>query len=227
MPSFNIVKEWEKPRSFRAESVIGSFTLSDVKLRKEFVGSIPIEAEKWQVGVIVGRSGTGKTTIAKQLFPKAYIKGFEYKHATVLDDFPEELTVNEITRALSSVGFASPPDWLKAYEQLSQGEKMRVDVARALTLKQNMIVFDEFTSVVDREIAQVASYAIQKAIRRSNKCFIAVTCHYDVLDWLQPDWVFCTDTMTFDKKKERDRPLCSRFTLAHDVSGDTLETITI
>jgi ABC-type ATPase with predicted acetyltransferase domain len=201
VPSFNIVKAWHRPESFRAQSVIGSFTLHDVKMEKQFVGSIPIEGEKWQIGVIVGRSGTGKTSIAKQLFPKEYIRGFEYSSDTVLDDFPENVPVNEITKALCNVGFASPPDWLKAYEHLSQGEKMRVDIARALCLKQKLIVFDEFTSVVDREIAKVSAYAIAKAVRRTSKQFIAVTCHYDVLDWLGPDWVFCTDDMSFSKKK--------------------------
>jgi len=47
----------------------------------------------------------------------------------VLDDFPEGLETGEITKALCSVGFASPPDWLKSYDCLSQGEKMRVDIA--------------------------------------------------------------------------------------------------
>jgi len=69
----------------------------------------------------------------------------------------------------------------------------RVDIARALCLDTHLIVFDEFTSVVDREIAKVSAFAISKAVRRSKKKFIAVTCHYDVMDWLEPDWVFCTD----------------------------------
>jgi len=54
---------------------------------------------------------------------------------------------------------------------------MRVDIARALCLEQKILVFDEFTSVVDREIAKVSAYAISKAVRRSNKKFKAVTCH--------------------------------------------------
>ena len=107
---------------------------------------------------------------------------------------------------LCSVGFASPPDWLKAYDCLSQGEKMGVDIARALCLEKPLVVFNEFTSVVDREIAKVSAFAISKAVRRSPKKFIAVTCHYDVVDWLDPDWVFCTDTMEFSRKKEADRP---------------------
>jgi len=190
--------------------VVGSFTLSDVKLEKHFNGSLPIEDVDWQVGVIVGRSGSGKTSIAKQLFPDAYSRGFDYSHKCMLDDFPEELETGEITKALCSVGFASPPDWLKSYDCLSQGEKMRVDIARAHCLTQELIVFDEFTSVVDREIAKVSALAISKAVRRSIKKFIAVTCHYDVLDWLDPDWVFCTDSMEFSRKKELGRPLNSK-----------------
>ncbi len=59
--------------------MVGSFTLCDVKLEKHFRGSLPIEGIDWQVGAIIGRSGSGKTSIAKQLFPDAYIRGFEYK----------------------------------------------------------------------------------------------------------------------------------------------------
>ena len=159
----------------------------------------------------MGAAEAARRGIAKQLFPEAYIRAFEYSHKCVLDDFPEELETGEITKALCSVGFASPPDWLKSYDCLSQGEKMRVDIARALCLNQNLLVFDEFTSVVDREIAKVSAYAISKAVRRSKKKFIAVTCHYDVVDWLEPDWVFCTDTMEFSRKKELGRPLNSKF----------------
>jgi ABC-type ATPase with predicted acetyltransferase domain len=227
VPSFDIVKTWNRPESFRAQSVIGSFTLNDVKMEKHFAGSIPIEGEKWQIGVIVGRSGTGKTSIAKKLFQKEYIRGFEYNSETVLDDFPENVSVSEITSALCNVGFASPPDWLKAYKHLSQGEKMRVDIARALCLKQQLIVFDEFTSVVDREIAKVSAFAIAKAVRRTGKRFIAVTCHYDVLDWLEPDWVFCTDDMSFSKKKDGDQKLKFQSTSALTIYGGSLGTITI
>src|SRR3990170_4126056 len=228
MPRFEFVKSWNQPQSFRAQSVVGSYTLSDVKLEKRFIGELPLESEDWQVGVIVGRSGTGKTSIAKQLFPDAYVKGFEYTHSCVLDDFSEELETAEITRTLCSVGFASPPDWLKSYDCLSQGEKMRVDVARALCSGKDLIVFDEFTSVVDREVAKIAAFAIGKAVRRQKgKRFIAVTCHYDVVDWLEPDWVFCTDTMVFDRKKESGRPLNSGFIGAATPLGRFFGSITI
>lgn len=200
MPSFDILKEWHFPETFRSQAVESLFTLSEKKATKRFTGQICIEEKPWQIGVIVGRSGTGKTTIAKTIFPDNYIGKLEYTHETILDDFDGNLSIQEVTQALCDVGFASPPDWLKRYDQLSQGEKMRVDIARVLTMRMDLVVFDEFISVIDREIAKIASYAIQKAIRRTKKKFIAVTCHYDVLDWLEPDWAYTTDTMELLKK---------------------------
>jgi hypothetical protein len=227
MPAFDVVKKWSKPLSFRSQAVSGTFTLTENEMSKRFTGTIPLEEGDWQIGVIVGRSGTGKTSIAKELFPAAYIKGFEYTHETILDDFPEDLSTADITKALSSVGFASPPDWLKPYANLSQGEKMRVDIARALCLSQNLIVFDEFTSVIDREIAKISALAISHGIRKTRKKFIAVTCHYDVLDWLEPDWAFFTDDMNFDKKKDATHNYQSQSILARKTSGPSLGTITI
>ena len=90
---------------------------------------------------------------------------------------------------LASVGFGSPPAWLRPYWALSNGEKFRCDLARALLGSEGLVVFDEFTSVVDRRVAQVGSYAVSKAVRTRNMRLVAVSCHYDIADWLEPDWV--------------------------------------
>lgn len=226
MPSFDIVRKWDPPESYRAQAVKSQFTLHDVKLEKRFKGTLNI-GKNWQIGVIVGRSGTGKTTIAKELFTNEYIRNLQYTAPTILDDFDSSISIRDITKLLCSVGFASPPDWLKKYEHLSQGEKMRVDIARALSLKQNLIVFDEFTSVVDRNIAQIASFAISKAIRKTNKKFIAVTCHYDVIDWLEPDWVFSTDKMVLLKKNGGALKSALKSLDANSLVGRSLGTIII
>ena len=126
---------------------------------------------EWSVGLIVGNSGTGKTTIAKELFPNAYITNFEYTHETILDDMPSNRSVEEITKAFNAVGFSSPPSWLKPSQVLSNGETMRCDLARAILTDDELFVFDEFTSVVDRQVAKVASIAIHKAIKRTEKKF--------------------------------------------------------
>jgi len=197
MPSFDIVKNHIAEKSFRIASVMGQFDLQSEKIVEHFQGELPIENKDWSVGVIYGASGTGKTTIAKQIFNENYIRSFDYKADNVLDDMPEDLKTEQITSAFNSVGFATVWSWLKPYEVLSTGEKMRVDLARAILEQRELIVFDEYTSVVGREVAKIASFAIQKAIRKLNKKFIAVSCHKDIVEWLEPDWTFCTDTMSF------------------------------
>lgn len=209
MPTFNIVRKATPAKSFRVASVMGTFDLETTAVVEHFVGSIDMP-DKWQIGLIVGNSGTGKTTIARELFPDAYVTKYDYTHESFLDDMPAGASMTDITKTLNSVGLSSVPSWLKRYDVLSNGEKMRVDLARAILEERQLIVFDEFTSVVDRNIAKVGSYATQKAIRKTDKQFIAVTCHFDVEDWLLPDWVFDTNTMTFRtcEGQKKNRPKC-------------------
>lgn len=210
MPNFDIIRKSSPAKSFRVASIMGTYDLENNAIEERFVGNIDLPNE-WQVGLIVGNSGTGKTTIAKELFPDAYITNYQYNHDSLLDDMPKDVSVSDISKTLTSVGFASIPSWLKPYNVLSNGEKMRVDLARAILENKDLIVFDEFTSVVDRNIAQIGSFAMQKAIRRTNKKFIAVTCHFDVEDWLLPDWVFDTNSMTFRicEGQKKNRPKCN------------------
>lgn len=228
MPSFDIVKTVNPKETFRVASVIGKFDLQSKRIEERFTGDIDI-ADDWQIGLIVGKSGTGKTTIAKQLFPDAYVTAFDYNAEAIVDDMPTAKSVEEITRTFNSVGFSSPPSWLKPYSVLSNGEKMRADLASAILDEKNFFVFDEFTSVVDRNVAQIGSFAMQKAIRKTDKKFIAVTCHFDVEDWLLPDWVFNTDTMSFTKDvKKKDQKSSSRYSRQQiSQSGKCLLSTTI
>lgn len=198
MPSFNIVRKAQPDKTFRVQSVLDGFTMDLDHVQEHFEGNIDIEGLDWHVGLIVGGSGTGKSTIANEVFPDAIWGVGEYTHKSVIDDMPKDVPLKEIQQMFTSVGFASPPSWLKPYSVLSNGEKMRCDLARAmLEAGDKLVVFDEFTSVVNREVAKTASFAIQKAVRRRGGHFIAVSCHEDVTEWLMPDWIYNTDEKRF------------------------------
>jgi ABC-type ATPase involved in cell division/GNAT superfamily N-acetyltransferase len=202
LPNFDIIKSSEISRSYRSMATIGQYDLDIEKTVERFIGNINF-GDDWSIGVIHGNSGTGKSTIAKHLFSSDYIVDFQHSSLCVLDDFDKEIDIKTLHKTLNSVGFSSPPSWLKPYSVLSTGEKMRVDIAMAILSKNDLIVFDEFTSVVDRTVAKIGSAAISKAIKKSNKKFIAVTCHSDILEWIEPDWTFDTNTMTFENTRGR------------------------
>lgn len=201
MQNFDFIRKSEISNSFRVKSTIDRFTMDDAKFENHFKGSFDLDFD-WNIGCIVGASGTGKTTVSKEMFKDNYITEFEYKEMSVLDDMPQNVDLNTIHQTFTSVGFASPPDWVKPYYVLSNGQKMRVDLARSILEDREIVAFDEFTSVVNREVAKTGSLAVQKAVRRNKKKFVAITVHRDILDWLEPDWIFDTDTFTFHSKKD-------------------------
>jgi GNAT superfamily N-acetyltransferase len=68
------------------------------------------------------------------------------------------------------------------------------------------VVFDEFTSTVDRTVAKIGSQAVAKTVRARNQQFVAITCHEDVVTWLNPDWVYCPATKVFFWRCLQPRP---------------------
>lgn len=148
--------------------------------------SIPKFPTEFQIGLIVGSSGSGKSSLLK-LFGN--IETHEWKKdlavASHFSDF------DEASSKFGAVGLNSIPTWLKPYQVLSTGEKFRADMARSL---HDNAVIDEFTSVVNRECAISCSSSISKYIRNHNlKNVVFASCHDDIIEYLQPDWVYDTD----------------------------------
>jgi len=192
----HVRNEHEYNSTFRAEKVRSQF---DIPEQDTLTHDLRLDwnlPDEWNIGLIVGPSGSGKSTLAHEAFPNApYYDG---QNATldwpgdepVVDGFSENQTTSEVTEALSRVGFSSPPHWLQPYHTLSTGQKFRADMARLLLdTDADLRVIDEFTSTVDRTVAKSVSNAVQSFVREEDKRVVLVTCHYDVADWLEPDWV--------------------------------------
>lgn len=197
MPSFDIVKTSNIKNTFRVNSVLTSFDLKPENVGEHIKGNIPIENKDWNIMVIYGESGTGKSTIAKQIFGDLYFEKFDYSAASLIDDMPKSKNVDEIIKVFCSCGLGTAHSWLKPYSVLSTGEKYRADLARCILEDREMIIFDEFTSVVDRSTAITGAVAISKSIRKMNKKFVAITCHDDILPYMSPDAIYNTNIHQF------------------------------
>jgi ABC-type lipoprotein export system ATPase subunit/GNAT superfamily N-acetyltransferase len=181
------------------------YTPGEVQITR-FEHDLPIETKPWQIGLIVGPSGGGKSVLARRIWGDLVVERMSWDERAIVENFPREASISEITSTLTAVGFGTVPAWLRSYSSLSNGERFRADMARAMIEATDSIVIDEFTSVVDRQVAKIASHSVQKTIRRGDRQFVAVTCHYDVEDWLQPDWSYDVSTREFSWRLVQPHP---------------------
>lgn len=192
--------------SYRAERVKSLFNV-ETGANFTLEAELDVESAPWQIGVIVGPSGSGKTSLGRALWgPQALWAPAWPADAPVIEAITPAGSFDDVTAALSSVGLGSVPTWLRPFPVLSNGEQFRANLARLIAEAPAQVVLDEFSSVVDRQIAQIGAGAFAKAWRRTQGRAVLLSCHYDVLDWLQPDWVFDTATGQFLRGWVRRRP---------------------
>lgn len=207
MPTIDCIVDVELTKSFRGEQLSALFDVpAQDKCHLKWKGELPIEDFEWNVGLICGPSGSGKSVIGNHLWPEQLVSELVWDGAAVIDDFPAELSTETISAICQAVGFNTIPAWLRPFRVLSNGERFRVILARRLLQNFSPIVMDEFTSVVDRQVAQIGAHATQKYIRRKNKQFVAISCHSDIIDWLQPDWILETPALKFTRRLLQRRP---------------------
>lgn len=137
----------------------------------------------FDIMVICGASGSGKSTLLKEF--KFGIEKKEYKKGeAIVSSFNNP---DEAAHKLSAVGINSIPVWCRPRNVLSVGEGFRADIA--LNLESNMI-FDEFTSTIDRNVAKSTCNGIQKYIRKNKlNHMVFCSCHNDYIPFLKPDIV--------------------------------------
>lgn len=177
-------------QSYRAARVKSLFNV-ETGANFELSAELPIGEDDWRVGLIVGPSGSGKSSLGRALWgPDAIYAPTWPDRRPIVDAIAPRGEFDQVTAALASVGLGSVPSWLRPYRVLSNGERYRADLARLICEAPAHVVVDEFSSVVDRQIAQIGALAFQKAWRRTGGQCVLLSCHYDVAEWLQPDWIF-------------------------------------
>ena len=170
----------------------------DIQNREKTVTEVPIPSKEdmeemnkddWNILLICGKSGSGKSTILNEVYGTSKPIMYDYSKC-VISQFPR-LTEEEVCDLLSSIGLASVPTWLRKPQELSNGERARLDIAKAIyDANGGIVLLDEYTSVVNRAAAKSMSHALQRYARQKGLKIIIASCHFDIVEWLQPDYMF-------------------------------------
>jgi ABC-type multidrug transport system ATPase subunit len=184
LQSYNLELKCDIPDSYRVKRAANSL---DIDVEKKSTHKFAVKADidtDYSIGLIVGASGSGKTTFANHVFGQDCFKEYLDKSKPVIEQFPKEMGYDDCAKLLSGVGLTSVPCWIRPAHTLSNGQRSRAEAALALCNSSDSVpvVIDEWTSVVDRTVAKVMSHCVQKHARKQKKRIILLSCHYDVIE---------------------------------------------
>lgn len=159
---------------------------------------------EWNILLICGKSGSGKSTLLKEIGTPPKLE-YDYTKA-VVSQFPN-LDEEEVCDLLCGVGLSSVPTWLRKPQELSNGERARLDLCMSLyrAREAGIALIDEFSSVVNRDVAKSMSYALQRYVRQKKLKVVICSCHFDIIEWLTPDYIFNLEHKDKDGNVELER----------------------
>jgi ABC-type lipoprotein export system ATPase subunit/GNAT superfamily N-acetyltransferase len=163
--------------------------------------------------LIVGTSGSGKSTILRNLGHNQTITTSPC--SSVIENFS---TAERGEELLLATGLRSIPAWFRTPGTLSNGEYHRFEMAMALD--QGIRCIDEFTSVVDRDTAKALAYSVRKYYDRNPGVLYIASCHRDIIDWLDPDYIYDTDLQELSARRSLHLRL-GRPLITLDIRGTT------
>ena len=138
---------------------------------------------EYKILAVTGRSGSGKSTILKEIRKSVMSRPMVADEFVAVGFLKKGIDPGEFEYRTCNVGLRPDDIILKKFGQLSEGEKFRVEVA-----------FDEFTSMVDRKVAETVSKGLKEIAEKENlKKITLCSCHKDFIEWVEPDLIIDLD----------------------------------
>lgn len=162
---------------------------------KEFVvfDNLPIDMQQGDVVYITGQSGAGKSLLLRELQAQSEGRGKTVVNldAVILEDKPliDQIgkDTNDAIRILSVAGINDAYLYVRKPAELSDGQRYRFRLAKAIETGAQVWVADEFLAVLDRTAAKVIAFSLQKVARKVGATLIVATTHTDMVEDLGPD----------------------------------------
>lgn len=192
---------------------------------KEFVifDNLELEVKQGDVVYITGQSGSGKSLLLKDLDRQMRERG---KKVVNLDQIELDNTkplidqigkdTNDAIRLLGAAGINDAYLYVRLPSELSDGQRYRFRLAKAIETGADVWVADEFLAVLDRIAAKVIAYSLQKTARRAGATVIVATTHTDMVPDLGPD--------LYIEKRYREKLRVEAIESAAQIAGERVVT---
>jgi len=145
---------------------------------------------------ITGDSGGGKSQLLRALGKHLSENGQTVRSFAEATAEPEEVIIEgvggspeEAMEALGRAGLSEAFLMVRRFDELSDGQRYRYRLAKLLSAEADVYLIDNFCDSLDRVMARVISYSVQKWARRKGAMVIVATPHHDLLEDLNPDTV--------------------------------------
>lgn len=162
---------------------------------KEFVvfDNLELQVRQGDVVYITGQSGSGKSLLLRDLAKQMIERGkkvinldqIELGDRPLIDGLGKD--TNEAIRLLGRAGINDAYLYLRKPSELSDGQRYRFRLAKAIETNSEVWVADEFLAVLDRTAAKVIAYSMQKTAREMGATLMVATTHTDMVKDLGPD----------------------------------------
>ena len=185
--------DWNLPVTDKVADVLRAFGMTVQRLKNNVIThSCDIKLSPGDICYITGPSGSGKSVLLKEFY-----NTFNNNEKINIDDIPlpdnktcvdciEAGFLNTL-KTLSNAGLTDVFCVLNSPRTLSDGQKYRYRIAKALAGNEQFIFADEFCSSLDRVTAAVISHNLRKFATQSGKIFILASSHDDLLADLLPE----------------------------------------
>jgi ABC-type ATPase with predicted acetyltransferase domain len=206
---------WKGKATPKVRQVMRMFGVDLERLREPASHAVEVEPGRGDICYITGPSGAGKSLLLRAMYEQAvgskvWLDDIRLSGKRAVVDCIEGGTVDSL-RALSRAGLSDVFCILNQPARLSDGQKWRYRLARAMTSGTDIVFADEFCSTLDRVTAATIAWNVRKWSRRTGVTFVLASCHEDLLADLQPDVVvvkhLAGDADVVRKEQEREECL--------------------
>ncbi len=203
MQSCGVERSYEVGRGFpwcgelteKVVSVMKMFGVDIERVRRPAASDkCEIKLRAGDVCYITGASGSGKSVLLNELY-ELWDAGERLRLGDIAIETDKSLVdcidgnLFESLSVLSKAGLSDVFSILNQPDRLSEGQRYRYRLARALISGAKVIFADEFCSNLDRITAAVIAHNIRRFARRSRRTFILASSPADLLCDLLPDVV--------------------------------------